>query len=232
MSDKRKLTLAVLFILTIVLAAVSIFITIRIQQSNAPDDSQAAGFGATATKELYEIVKETFYNTPCNTFLSTDIVKNYTPKLTSELINYTTITATEEKIDADKTKICIYDLGDNRKLTFEFYPYDADSAIANTAEDLYSEINAALIAEDPITFLTGVNNVDSFYGTDSQFYERCRTTLFHTQNEFKFASLFYEGYFECGRSDLQLINDDIVAIISKNIDTKIVEISNVKRGIQ
>src|SRR5690348_9782327 len=70
MENKRKVTLAALFVMTVLLAGVSIFITLKIQQNNAAADANASGFGATATTNKFNTVFQEFAGYPCEAFLS------------------------------------------------------------------------------------------------------------------------------------------------------------------
>ncbi|MFS8131092.1 MAG: hypothetical protein ACMG57_03870 [Candidatus Dojkabacteria bacterium] len=204
MTQQRKVTLAILFVMTVLLAGVSIFITLRIQQNNAANDAAASGFGATATNNKFSSVFEEFAGYPCEAFLSQEKL-DQTPnntiikKITSSVNNLAEIGALPY-IPFN----CTYKISDTQSIDILLHSYDTNSFIDNSAEELYARINTNLnTISDTEYFGTGFSYVTMFYGPGASPVSAvadasvCRSNLFHGQNDFEYLEIVYHGFSDC-----------------------------------
>jgi len=219
MNQRRKVTLAALFVMTLLLAGVSIFITIRIQQNNAAADANASGFGSTATTNKFGSVFQEFASYSCDAFLSNSTFTFFKVKP-----SFTSIQATTNNLDIFGSLPylpvnCTYKISDTKSIDFLLHSYDTNSFIDDSEEALFTRINANLksvIIKDYYGYVT------MFFGEDNPIVSApassditCRANLFHSQNDFEYAEIIYHGFGDCN----SLVNDNqlIVAPFASQI---------------
>lgn len=207
MTQKRKVTLAILFVMTVLLAGVSIFITIRIQQNNSATDANASGFGATATTGKFGSVFEEFAGYTCDSFFNNSNLTSMAVKPT-----FTTIQGVTNNLDTLGALPylpinCTYKISDGKTIDFMLHSYDTNSFIDDSQEALFTRIDTNLksvILKDYYGYITmhfgESNNVVSAPATDTT----CRANLFHSQNDFEYAEIVYHGFGDCN----SLVNDN------------------------
>lgn len=188
MDQRRKVTLAALFVMTVLLAGVSIFITIRIQQNNAANDANASGFGNTATKDLYDDVQSAFAARPCERFFGKDFATSV--GLTKDDI----LSVTAQTPTFVTPKDCTYNLSNNRSISFRLVAYNTNSYIDPDANALYDRIGS-IYQKDALdifqSFDTVVITGTSLDGT------ACDSLMYHIQNDFEYALVEFKGFGDC-----------------------------------
>ncbi len=218
MSTGRKITIFILLLLTIGLGAVSLYVTYNITQDNAPEDSDASGFGPEATTDLFSVVEKYFREVPCETLMS-----NY--NATTELID-----AVNEATEAgtysfepanlpqatDIPMQCIFNLGPDHSVVFLAYTYEVESDIDNSAEELYARVKEQYGLNEVVDEGTS-DRIKYFFGWDqvtTVAVEKlvCRSVLFESQNDFEYASVVYYGFDDC--TDVINLNKILTQAIS------------------
>ncbi|MEO6729496.1 MAG: hypothetical protein ABIM99_06265 [Candidatus Dojkabacteria bacterium] len=201
MNNRRKVTLAALFGMTLLLAGVSIFITLRIQQNNAAADANASGFGATATTNKFNSVFAEFASYPCSAFLTQDKLGENTviTKITKSTNNLELLGA-QSYIPFS----CTYTLSDTQSIDIVLHSYDENSYIDDSAETLYARININLSSVLDKEFMgIGGNYTTVFFGPSASPVSfvaeanTCRTNIFHSQNDLEYLEVVYKGFSDC-----------------------------------
>lgn len=218
MNQRRKVTLAVLFVMTVLLAGVSIFITLRIQQNNAANDANASGFGATATKDLYDDVQSAFAQKPCERFFGKDFV-NSDMGLTKDDIISTTGIAPSFVTPKD----CTYNLSNNRSITFRLVAYNTNSYIDPDAQALYNRIGS-IYQKDELGYLNAFDNT-IFVGNSIQTTGACDALLYNNSNDFEYALIEFKGFGDC--STLVTTQAPILRVFAGNIQSIMVGINSI-----
>ncbi len=224
MSNSRKFLIALLLVLTVGLGGISFYVANRIQQDQAAQDTSAAGFGETATRDLYETVTETLKNTPCEYFMKTDdlatILKNNGTDVVANDIKVSKATEHPTLIPL----ICNYTIKNSKKIRLAFYTYEKNSNIASSQEELIGKSNIILLSTlvDSGEFTTKDQPVSYTFGESRYPYEKdakaCTGILFHDQNEFEFAELVYQSFNTTDCKDVQSLNKAISNPIATKID--------------
>ena len=214
MDQRRKVTLAALFVMTVLLAGISVFITLRIQQNNSPDDADASGFGDKATRDLYDNVAEAFDTQTCETLLD----KTFLAELSTGLTYTSTVTP---KIE-DYPKVCNYVFNNGVEGAFSLFAYKTNSYIPADEEELYDAVNSPSISQQESVDTLG--SILGFYGTNYG-DENCRLNLFNTQNEFYYASMVYTTTDACDSTEMAEFNLNVFSVLSRSIDQVIVDVT-------
>lgn len=204
MNDRRKLTLAILFVLTVGLAGISIYITNRISQNQSPTDSEASGFGDEATRDLFEVVAAEFAKKNCNVFLDKPILTaagfdSYDTASTGALLN-------ADIFQNAYSKECVYFYeGSDKRITLSVVPYNYDSEIKENQEALFNKWVVSQL-ERPADE-GRYELIPYFYGSDlTTDLGECKALLFHDQNDFEVAILSYHFVPEDGCESEKMVN--------------------------
>lgn len=215
MNSRRKVTLAILFVMTALLAGVSIFITLRIQQNNAANDANASGFGQTATRDLYDDVQTAFAAKPCERFFGKDFVNSSMNLTKDDIISVTGLTPT-----IATPKECTYNLSNNRTIKFRLVSYNLQSYIDPDEEALYARIGS-IYQQDPIdTFLSFDTVVITAPSLDGK---ACDSLMYHVQNDFEYALVEFKGFGDC--ATVVANNKLIMQVFAGNIQGIIVSVT-------
>lgn len=186
---------------------------LRINQ--APTDSGASGFGAGATKTLYDDVTKVFSDVSCEPFIQN-----------KDLANGLTITATiKYKPENGLPLICYYKLSDESELLFQLFSYNESSFIDNSQDDLFNRINGKELAN---SLNEGESKgVNYFFGNavnENDNRSQCKTTFFHVQNDFEYARLTFNSPKSC--SELTTLNTSISQNISSVISDLLIGVNS------
>ncbi len=205
MSTGKKITIGVLLLLTLILAGVSTFIALSLndQGTSQNEDVGVAGFGEAATRDIYEQVYLRFGLTECEDILNRSFISSNSFR-TNMFNNFISVENNLEQLGLLEylPLSCTYNFGNNSKLRFSVFTYDIDSEIAESREALYSRINSF----DSIIDEGTTNNTDYFIGVEE---DRCITNMFQLDNEFEYAQIEYslDGV-ECN----QLVSDNDIFV--------------------
>ena len=181
MSNVQRITIALLLIITIALALVSIYVAYRSSQQS---DISISGFGQYAKRDLYENVSFFLGTTECIDFIDQSTFNS----LNNPLLN--TLLSTQNAIEdlgilEYLAKSCIFQLENENNINFYIYTYNFDSNIDESKEALYNRINNFdRVIDDGSVFST-----DYFFGVKE---DQCVTHLFHLDNEFEYIRVEYE----------------------------------------
>lgn len=192
------ISLSSLILLVLLLASM-------LQKVQAPDDSQASGFGENATRDLFVPTAELFQNTPCE-----NIFYREHPALAefNEMSQQSFSISTENlEPNTDIPLSCKYNLGNDRAISFTVYSYSPNSIIDDTQKDLWNRINDENM--DSIKDVGMIGIMDYFYGADKFDTKKCRSNVFHPINDFEFAEIVYTG-FNC--EEIKDLNREFVTV--------------------
>ncbi|MEP7103619.1 MAG: hypothetical protein ABI721_02850 [Candidatus Dojkabacteria bacterium] len=216
MDSRRKVTLAILFVMTVLLAGASVFITIRIQQNNAATDANASGFGSTATTNKFSSVFEEFAKYPCSNILDTNRLSTESGLLITKIdsiVNNLDFSGAIPYLPLN----CTYKLASSKSIDFRLYSYDTQSYIDPSAEALYARINVNIKSQlDSQTITVSGSSIKMFYGTDNVTTGACRANLYDAQNDFEYAEVIYKGFSDCSAliKDNKAITKSISGVIN------------------
>lgn len=217
MSNRKRVIIIVLIIVTIGLGGASILLSQMLQNSQAPNSSKASGFGETATKDLYEPLSKAFETTGCVGLLSPAIIDYYVRDDFSEVNKYS-----YEYYDLNTGNNipvhCFIDLDVGRKIELELHAYDKNSDIASSKDALYSKVNTSLIKSK--TTSGSFKQTQYFFGEGVNNGE-CITTIFNTLNEFEYLKLVYQN-FDKSCNELTKLNGEVSYVIGNAITDLII----------
>jgi len=209
---KNKKVILSIFLLAILVVGVGI-VTLTIRNNTALQNSEAAGFGSSATTTNLRFVERTLAFTACPEFLSQ---KNLN---TLPSNNRLTIT----KIDSQPSQnliptICSYSLSNNKQIVLTVHAYNKSSFIDKSQLDLFKRINGlnlGRVINDKVT----TAGIHFFYGTDKANSAICRVNIYHPINDFEYATLTYSGFQNCNdlTTNNAIISDALGINISKII---------------
>lgn len=218
MEQRRKVTIILLIGLTLFLGVGSILVTQIIRTNQSPTDSAASGFGAGATKDLYDDVTNSFANADCSAFLTIDQVTD------ASTLGITKVEALKYVSEDKLPLICYFGFGsDDKYAVLKLHSYSTDSYIDNSQEELFTRINGEML--NTIDSEAESQGVNYFFGQGrtEDISPICRTTFFHVQNDFEYAELTYYGFDDC--EALKSSNDSISKYISNQISTSIIGVN-------
>ncbi len=215
MSRGKKLTIAVLLVLTLALAAISTYVALTLNSERTPDVG-VSGFGDYATRDLYENITVFFGGKDCDEFLNSNFFTNQTFD-NSTVFSFSSIENNLEDFGAYEylPTSCSYVLQNDNRLNFLVYSYDYDSFIAESREELYSRINVFDQVLDEGTF----SNTDYFFGIEN---DKCVTHFFQLDNEFEYARLEYNvGELDCSTliEDNKAFSSRISSELNETVET-------------
>lgn len=219
MDQRRKIIIILLIGLTLFLGVGSLLITQIIRNNQAPTDSDASGFGAGATKNLYDDVDESFANANCEDFLTMDQITD------AEALGITEVDALKY-VRADRLPLsCYFGFGtDTKYAVFVLHSYNTDSFIDNSQEELFARINGQSLLD--VKGEGDSQGVNYFFGQGQteDITPICRSTFFQVQNDFEYAELTYYGFENC--EDLTNSNESIATYISTQLSNHIIGVNS------
>ena len=140
MNNNRKKTIVIaLIVVTILIGALAVLLAQLVQNNQSPNNSGAAGFGDTATRDAYDDVVEAFTNLDCTNVFSGQTIFQNSPEDLIIYKNKDIPTTNNSRFDYMPIS-CTYTLG-TKKIYFELFAYNEFSYIDDSADSLYERIN-------------------------------------------------------------------------------------------
>jgi len=200
----------VVVVLIVALVSGGLLVVKNIQDNQALQNSEAAGFGSSATRDNFANVENDFAASSCEYFFSKGLINSDQKDLYSLVDNINTKAYPAE---TRVPKVCDYDLGNGKKISFGVFTYAANSKIDATQSDLFSRIYSANLSS---TIIGGqLTNIHYFFGNNLNVGGMCSSLVFHDQNDFEYAIVNYEGFGDC--TNLKAVNNEVLQIFSKKI---------------
>lgn len=201
--SSRKVTVVILLVLTLALGVVAFVVASKLRESQAPEDTQASGFGPSATRDLYDDVEELFANTSCEKFLNASNANAIIETTDSDVSEMSFTVTGEEPIDL-KPKICRYEEEPDKYIDVVMQAYDADSYVYDSETEKIALLNMGLISEVLDQGAYPALHTKYYFGTyaGSRFgYQQtaprtdmCAAIIYQDANDFEYVSLIYSGY--------------------------------------
>ncbi len=233
MDSRRRLSIISLLILTGLFVAGGAFLAVQLQQSQAPDDTGATGFGDNADLTLIPIVKNNIANTSCETFLETGFLStvDYLADKTFILQDKTDLTTSPYA-----PKDCFYTSGDLLIHTAVFsYPESYDF-IPDSFQNLVNDVNGLLLDQvykKGRFNYTDTFNITYFYGDQrageddngkALTSDTCTVTMYHNWNDINYAAVDITGFGDCFDGSLAAAAVTITEEFAENLNEAIVNV--------
>lgn len=198
--SNKKLISFLIILLTILILLVGFLLSQNLLRNLSPDDSEAAGFGATADRSKFGDVRDAFNGVDCRNFLK---VENQDFTLVSSDIDQA-----NNYFKSCDYRVMYNDGGSAGFIRASIFPYFDNSFIDATPEDLYNRVHERMFFRT-INPKENIDGVTYFYGevVDATQVD-CAITLFHDINDFE-VGVIYLNYpnFKCdGEQTISLAN--------------------------
>jgi hypothetical protein len=231
LGNSRKVTVAILGIISIGLVLGAIYIGILLQQNQAPEDSGAFGFGSGAIKDYFDEVDGFFKTVPCRLILNDGLVNAISHVYNQPLLNFEINTLSDIKAEGALQTICQFTEEDIKKkytiatplpsmIELEIRTYNEDSYIYNSEAEKIAFVNSFIFKSVLEQGAFPENKTKYYFGTDLSAPGMCRATIFHDTNEFEYAALTYYGY-DCSLATTKYKNKVFAKAISSFVDKSI-----------
>lgn len=232
MDSSKKAAVAILIILSVILAGVTFYISYALQQDTGPEESNAAiisrqqGLEREKTEKIIaEIPQEdcTFYMPLADLTNLTSLSDIVSPQGFRKVYSPLGVSAYENESTEDLAKTCSFDVNKgqfifsmlihtfNQKYTIET-DYGTEEIlliIVPEEEDVKNEYISTVVDTGTI------GNYSYFFGEDKVDSEQCRSIITHKKAHIRFASFLY-GYDDC--TGLKQLNKDVVNEFTSNLD--------------
>lgn len=216
MEQRKKITIIILVILTLLLGVGSLIITQLIRNNQAPTDSAASGFGPDASRDKFDIVAEAFQFTNCSAYFPQEIVSSTIENAKEGNDRYSDLNGSDFEVwrSRDYTQIpkyCEYVINNKMLIEFKLYSYTSNSVIDNSAEELYERVNTQTISKIVTEQTDFDDQIVYFYGYGiPNNGGNCVLNFFHKQNDFEYGQITFNGNTEC------TFDKDLFEELSKN----------------
>lgn len=215
--SSRSLAVVILTVLAVALVGVGVFVALQLQNTEAPDDASAFGFGDDAITDFFDDVSDFFNRTDCELLLNDGLIIALSKSAGTDLEDEFFLTTlndqtaddgltkecnfTEEEIDLEATSYPIFE----SFITYEIKTYNQDSYIYESAQEKTDYVNSFLI--DTITSQGQFPDkfTQYYFGTDVlDPTGSCVINIFHDYNEFEYITIGMTGY-DCSDPNTQYI---------------------------
>lgn len=196
MDNGRKITIAILVALTVLLIGAAVYIVIRLNNSSNPDSS-VFGFGDEAVRDFYDDVEDLFQKTSCQ--------KLFDPLLAISISQATNVKLTTDNFTPwiggkDPTygfpKFCAVQesITPNKYFELTMNTYRIDSNVYESEEE-----KIALVVPN---FINSIYDEGEFADVKTKYFfglynddpEKCGTIILDDTNEFHYILLTWTGY--------------------------------------
>lgn len=215
MDNRRKIIVALLIVLTIVVGIGAIIASQLIQNNLTPSGSSAFGFGEAANKEFFDDFDRAFTGIGCFGILSNNTLNAYGLEDFTELKKYNMSIINNEPEDKMPLS-CTILLDSTKSLELEVHTYDLNSAIDPTFEVLSSRVNSSnlFVSEYQVNYSRGY----LFFGRDKEDSQSCRLNFYNDRNDFEHITIKFSNFgSEC--ADLKPIAKEIGYIINSSVNS-------------
>lgn len=222
MDNGRKITIAILVALTVLLIGAAVYIVIRLNSSPNPDES-VFGFGEEAVRDFYDDVEDLFQTMSCQ--------KMFDPLRAISISQGTSVKLSDDNFapwigGKDPTygfpKFCAVQesITPNKYFELTMNTYRIDSNVYESEEE-----KIALLVPNLINSVSDEGafediRIKYFFGLFNDDPEKCGAVILDDTNEFHYILLTYTGY-DCESEDTIVRNQIFSRTIGSVIYTQI-----------
>ncbi len=217
----RKVTIGIIAVFSLVVIVVGVVIALQLGQTQAPEDTSAAGYGAIATRDFYDDVHDLFTNIPCEIFLNSGLAVSLAESKSQPLTGFTWQQVSGRIPGPLIPKDCNYVEEPGKQIRALMHTYGISSYVYESEEEKFALVNGSLIEEVLDSGEVAGTPIDYFFGPSKEDPTVCIGTVFHAQNEFDYVNINYAGYDSCQSLIYknQVLSEVVGEMIAKQIES-------------
>lgn len=239
MDSNKKAAVAILIVLSVILAGVTFYISYALQQDTAPEESNAAIISEQKgyEREKTEAIIAQIPDETCDFYVSIEDLLSFTslsnllaPKSFKKVYTPLVIQTYENPETEDISKSCTYNINKGKFIfSVIIHTFNQKYTIKTTygSEEMLLIIipDEADIKNDYISSVVDAGSIGNYnytFGQDKTNSEQCRTILTHKKAHIRFVNFVY-SFDDC--STMKQLNKDILNEFTSNLDKLINSVS-------